>query len=110
MSRTLRLAVCLLIAPLALADDPDPKEIVAKVDKATKEVKAVQYKVQAWGEGPLAEDTPRVRGVVSARDRNGQEIPYLRVEAKVQMPGDEEGREFLVVTDGPACAATRQDQ
>lgn len=85
-----------LLAGSTLGDEPDPKEIIAKVDQTTKAVKMVSYKAEAWGEGNLKDRMPRVRATVKAKE-SGDKVPYVRFEGAVKMRDSDEAYPFHLV-------------
>ncbi len=89
----------LLVAPAAplLGDEPDPKEILEKVDQTLRAVKAVSYQVEAWGEAGLKDLLPRVRATVKAKQSSDPRYPLLRLRGTVTVPASNETQRFHVI-------------
>lgn len=96
MASSALFAVALLSATVALGDDPDPKSIVAAVDKAAKAVNAVSYEAKSWGEGVLEKKTPRLEARVVARAGKTGDLDALRIDGV--MSGDGK-TPFIMVMD-----------
>ncbi len=107
---TLAGALALVAATSVRADDPDPMKILAQVDKATKAVKAVEYEGELVATGDLAENMPRIKGMVRAaapRKRGPigrilglQAARRMAFDVKITSPDGEETRHLQVATDG----------
>ncbi len=107
---TLAAAVALVVATSVRADDPDPMKILAQVDKATKAVKAVEYEGELVATGDLAENLPRITGMVRAaaprkrgpigRILGMQAAQRMAFDVKITSPDGEETRHLEVATDG----------
>jgi peroxiredoxin len=95
-SFTSLLAIGILAVP-AVGDDPDPKEIIAKVDQTIRTIKTVSYKVRIWGEGDIQDRMSRVRANVKAKDAGPERPPYFRIEGDARLPGSEEAQPFRVI-------------
>jgi peroxiredoxin len=85
-----------LVIP-TLGDEPDPKEIISKVGEKLRAIKAVSYKVEAWGEAGLKDALPRVRATVEAKQSNDPRFPLLRLRGTVTVPTRNETQPFHVV-------------
>jgi thiol-disulfide isomerase/thioredoxin len=92
-------ALLLLGAPAgrALGNEPDPKEILKKVDQTLRTVSAVSYKVEAWGEASLKNLLPRVRATVKAKQSRDPRYPLLRLSGTLTAPTSSEAQPFLVI-------------
>lgn len=92
--------VAMMTGVAALADGPDVKAILTKVDATTKAVKEISYSAKLSGDGALANDVPAISGVVKLQ-RNGESlIPKINVDAtkgdtKVSLVCD--GKKVLLV-------------
>ncbi len=111
-----KIAIAPVLASLVLclpagAAPPDPMEILAKADAATKAVKKVSYRAEIATSGRRAERFPKVHGklvATPARKRgligrlfgSGPALPRLSIEAEVTPPGSDETRRVRVATDG----------
>ncbi|MFQ5423733.1 MAG: TlpA family protein disulfide reductase [Phycisphaerae bacterium] len=110
-----RIAIAPVLASFALclsagAEPPDPMDLLAKADAATKAVKKVSYRAEIATSGRRAEGFPKVRGKVVAKParkrgligrlfRNGPALPRLSIEAEVTPRGSDEPRRVRVATD-----------
>ncbi|MFO0838761.1 MAG: redoxin domain-containing protein [Phycisphaerae bacterium] len=96
----------LLVAALAnsaLADPPDAKAIIKKVDETTKALKGVSYKAERIGLGENADKMPKVSGEVKAARSDG-DFPKMRMKGTVAGK-DRDPVSFNVVTDGTKAGA-----
>lgn len=113
MNKVMSLAAAMMfaVAMSARADDPDPMEILAKVDKATKAVTALQYDGEFLATGSLAERMPKVTGKVRAKGPRksgpigrllggGSAANRLAFEADIVKPGSKKAWHVVVSTDG----------
>ena len=100
----------LLVAP-ALGDDPDLKEIIAKVDQTTRAVKAVSYTARLWAEGDMPFPQPRIEAVVKAREGAQGELPLLWVDGLIKVPNSERTHPFrLILNDKQAASFNDQEK
>jgi thiol-disulfide isomerase/thioredoxin len=92
-------ALGVLVAPV-LGDDPDPKEIIAKADQATRAVKAVSYKARVWVEGDLPLPQPQVEAAVKTAENPRGRLPLLWIDGVLRMPDFGQTQFFrLIVND-----------
>ena len=68
----------------ALGDEPEPKEIVAKADQATRAVTSVSYKIRIWGDGSLKDRLARVRATVMAKHGGEARPPYYWIKGSAR--------------------------
>jgi thiol-disulfide isomerase/thioredoxin len=107
---TLPLAVSWLVAPV-LGDEPDPMEILSKVDQTTKAVKSVSYNVKVWMEGNLPFPQPEIEGAVKSQENPQGELPLLWIDGVVKAPRSEVTHAFQVVlNDKQAAAIDKKDK
>lgn len=90
-----RAAIVLIAVPLALAQEPNPKEIFEKADAATLKVKSVSYKAETTLDGTTISALLK-----SNQDRGKDEnrFPQFLMEAKLQ--GSGEKVELTLANDG----------
>lgn len=92
------------LSAVVLADEPNVKDILTKVDTTTKELKAVSYKSMFYGEGEQKDRLPRVEGMVkwTAEKKNDDFFQggKLNFKATSTVPGQTEKRDFQVIING----------
>jgi thiol-disulfide isomerase/thioredoxin len=100
-----------LLAAPASGDDPDLIEIITKADRAADAVKAASYRASVWvgGEAPVAQ--PRIEATVKVREGAQRELPLLRVDGRVKMPGSDQTHPFqLVLNEKQAASFDREEK
>jgi thiol-disulfide isomerase/thioredoxin len=82
---------------IALADDPDPREILTQADWACRSVKAISYRAEASIDGGAPEQTARCRATLKAKQVADGDTVLFNVEGVVKTPDAKESRDFHVV-------------
>jgi len=86
----------------AAAHEPDPLEIIKKVDEATKAVKSFSYEARVWDEDKAGKTAPRMQIKFDGQERPGEgrqrrPIPIMRASGKLASADGE--RSFLVIAN-----------
>lgn len=97
-----------MLAPAAIAGEPDVMEIVKKADEATKELTEVSYDAEYFGEGAYAKRVPHVSGKAMLREGKtsmlgalfGGSRQLVRFEGEFSPPDSSVKQAFLVASDG----------
>ena len=109
-SLTPLLALSWRVAP-ALGDEPDLIEIIGKVDRTTKAVKAVSYNIKVWMEGKLPFPQPRIEAAVKTQKNTQGELPLLWIDGVIKVPRSELTHPFhLVLNEKQAAAVDKKDK
>lgn len=95
------MAAVALETPKAGEELKDAKEILIKVDEATKKLQAVRYSASSKGTGGLESRAPAIEGTVVLVGKSEDGGPKkFRVEAKGKRPESSETVEFTAGADG----------
>ncbi len=111
----------LFASPALRAGEPTEDEIldiVKAADDATKEVQAVAYEAESFGDGALADQAPTIKGTVKLKKPKGSMLgaltgggfPPMRCEGSLKRPGGDETVKFRVATDGKIAYVVDDDK
>ena len=99
----------LLVTP-ALGTEPDPTEIIAKADQATKAVKAISYKAKIWTESELKLPQPRIEATIKAKENAPGKAPLFWIDGVATLPQRGTSSAFNVILNDTQAAMVDEQE